>query len=115
MAANEGNGNGRVENDTAGWSEVDVGRVAAPEIGVPFRLWVNRVKSSSPDSELLIHEPLTSMVDKIDGVEADFQVTTLVVNHHRTLSKVHLFATALVAVEARIVVLVLYKYWPSPA
>jgi hypothetical protein len=101
-----------VPNDTVEWEEVDVSRLAPKKGVVPFRLWTYRVKSSSPDSELFIHDPLAAMVGVVPGVTAESRVTTMVINHDKTLAKFHLFAMALVAAEAGVVVLVLYKLAP---
>ena len=110
MASDEGWTWGSVPNETAGWEEVDVSRLAPPDRAVPFRLFTNRFKSSSPDSELFIHDPLTAMVDVVPGVTRDSRVTTIVINHDMTLAKVHLLVMAVVAAEA--VVLILFKVAP---
>jgi hypothetical protein len=91
---------------------MDVSRLAPKRGDVPFRLWSYRVKSSSPDSELFIHDPLAAMVGVVPGVTRESHVTTIVVNHDKTLARFHLFVLALVAAEAGTVVLVLFKLAP---
>jgi hypothetical protein len=99
------------EEAPAGWQPVDVSRVAPPGGALPFQVYSNRFKSSSPECELFIHDPLAAMLkDQVDGVRADSRVTTIVINHDRTLSRVHLIVLALVAAD--IVILTLFKVAP---
>jgi hypothetical protein len=106
------------EDDSSGWIALDLGGLAStrddPPLPIPFRLFARRVKSSSPDSEWFLHDPLMVLKDLVvddDGtrIEDDWQVTTFVVNHHRTLSKIHLFTMAVVAPAEKTVALTLYK------
>lgn len=92
-----------VDNDTSGWKEIDVSALAPSDnSGVPFRLVVNRFKSSSPDCEDFIHDPLSAMIraqgteNLLEGLELteDWRVTTVVLNHHQTLSATHLNVVA---------------------
>ncbi len=110
------------DNDTAGWSEIDVSRLAPGDnTGVPFRLVVNRFKSSSPDSEDFIHDPLGALTRAqgsdssfLEGVGLDdsWKVTTLVLNHHQTLSATHLHAMAAVDEDEKTIGLTLVKKRP---
>jgi hypothetical protein len=104
-----------VENDTNGWIEIDVSGLTPtksddpPETRVlPYRLLGNRFKSSSPDCELFIHDPLGVLLDARDNgsdqvrdvlrdVDEDWRVTTFLVNHEATLSNFHLLANVFVA------------------
>ena len=90
-------------NDTNGWIEIDeVSKLQSlvDQSPIPFRLFANRFKSSSPDSEDFIHDPLgvliqaeTNGVIQGLGLNRDkWTVTTHVVNHHQTLSATHLYA-----------------------
>ena len=106
------------ENDTAGWSEIDVSRLAPSDnSGVPFRLVVNRFKSSSQDSEDFIHDPLAALIKAqgderlLEGLEltSEWRVTTLVLNHHQTLSATHLNVVAAVNSEEQTVGVTLVK------
>ncbi|MFN8629997.1 MAG: hypothetical protein U0838_06635 [Chloroflexota bacterium] len=73
-------------------------------------MFVGRSKSSSPDCELIIHDPLKSLIDAGVIKPGRWRVTTHVLNHERTLSKWHLFVTATVSPGA--VGLSLYKVAP---
>jgi hypothetical protein len=98
--ATYGDGNA---NDTAGWHEIDLSMLAPANGPVPYRLLVNRFKSSSPDSERFIHDPRTEImnargdVDAFTDVNEDWHVSTFVVNHHRTLSVRHVYVQAIVS------------------
>jgi len=103
-------------NDTAGWYEIDVSRLQPPDrTPIPFRLLANRFKSSSPDSEAFIHDPLTAMIGAASEVEAfkmidrTWHVTTFVTNHHRTLSWVHVYAMAAVNQAEQTVAITIVK------
>ena len=97
MVSYGGNGDGYgdgVDNATAGWHEVDLSVVTPPDGEVPFRLFVNRFKSSSPDSEAFLHDPRRELEGAIRGFDEGWRVSTFIVNHHRTLSYRHLYALA---------------------
>ena len=107
---------GGTENDTAGWKELDLSGVQSSDgTEIPFRLVINRWKSSSPDSERMIHDPLTEFLEARDTVDAfkpvdeDWHVTTLVVNHHQTLAVSHVYAMAAVATGEKVVGVTLVK------
>jgi len=107
---------GGTENDTAGWKELDLSGVQSTDgTEIPFRLVINRWKSSSPDSERAIHDPLTEFLEHRDAVDAfkaideDWHVTTLVVNHHQTLAVSHVYAMAAVATDEKVVGMTLVK------
>ena len=52
-----------VNNDTTDWFEIDVSGLAPTDgTKIPFRLIAARFKSSSPDSEAFIHDPLDVLV-----------------------------------------------------
>jgi hypothetical protein len=93
----------REPNDTSPWIELrDFEKVAASDRSwKQIRVLGKRYKSSSPDSEAFLHDPLRVMMDDAqnpDGGEVDalrqitpeWHVTTLVVNHQATLSIRHL-------------------------
>lgn len=99
--------------EPAGWEEMDASRLAPPDRALPFRLFSNRFKSSSPECERFIHDPLGAMIAAaVPGVTSDSRVTTIVINHDKTLSRVHLIVLALVAAETGIVILTLFKVAP---
>jgi hypothetical protein len=92
-----------VDNDTAGWTEFNISGLNSTDgTQPPFRLVVNRMKSSSPDAEAFIHDPLRvflearGSVDAFKDINPDWKVTTLVTNHHRTLSFIHLWIVSTV-------------------
>ena len=103
----------REANDTFPWVQLGL-----PEGLIPngladdqrFELWVARFKSSSPDCETFVHDPVASMIEGGVIESRDVHVTTHVINHERTLSKFHLFATA--TKSAGSVGLTLYKVAP---
>jgi hypothetical protein len=114
------------EDDTTGWKEIEVKDLLRSRRGeeVPFRLFANRFKSSSPDWESFLHDPLRHMLitpgalkdlkdwpahpgDKPDprndkrrmrALRDDprWHVTTFVTNHHRKLSRIHASVLAIV-------------------
>ena len=98
-------------NDSSEWIELDLTRLM-PE--PPFRLFAKRLESSSPDSERFLHDPLRYLLEdervvRSWRITADWHVTTFIVNHHRTLSKIHLFVMAAVAPAEETVALTIYK------
>jgi len=103
----------REANATFPWVQIELPEGLIPE-GVAddqrFELWVARFKSSSPDCETFVHDPVASMVEGGVIESRDYHVTTHVINHERTLSKFHLFATA--TKSSGSVGLTLYKVAP---
>ena len=103
------------ENAGMPWIRVNVSDLAPPEdnTGVPFTLVACRFKSSSPDCEAFIHDPLKVMREAPElqalGLTGDWKVTTLVLNHHETLSATHLHVLAAVAPEDQTIGLTLVK------
>ena len=108
------------EDDSSAWIELQLdGLVSSrddPPMPIPFRLFAKRFKSSSPNSEWFLHDPLRVLASELDlGPDAPYRiddswmVTTFVVNHHRKLNRIHLFATAVVAPDERTVALTIYK------
>jgi hypothetical protein len=93
------------DNDTSGWIELqEISQLKSvvdqsEQAEIPFRLFANRFKSSSQDSEDFIHDPLGVLIQaETDGAITDlglsreWKVTTHVVNHHQTLSATHLYS-----------------------
>jgi len=73
------------------------------------------------DSEWFLHDPLKVLLrDPPPGLQGPYEiddewkVTTCVVNHHRTLSRIHLIATAAVAPAEKTVALTFYKQPGEP-
>jgi hypothetical protein len=130
----------REPDDPSEWTEIDLegliglppDEMAKPEEDrrhIPCRAFIKRFKSSSPDSELFLHDPLRQMTaapgalaempdwpsDPGDDPEAiaalhddpRWHTTTFVANHHRRLSKVHAYAMALIGPDG--VHLMIYK------
>ena len=105
-----------IENDTSGWVEIDLSALKPRgEDELPFRLVANRFKSSSPDSEAFIHDPLTYLLETrgdaaaLRSVDPTWHVSTFVINHHRTLSKVHVYAMAAASDEEKTIGVTIYK------
>ncbi len=92
----------RVPNETIPWTEIPLGEVVRGLEGVPFGLWFYQVKSSSPDSEDFIHDPLATMVDVVPGVTWGSTVTTLVINHDKTLYYTQLHTMAFVSPDGNV-------------
>jgi len=98
-----------------GWIEVDLSAIKPGEDELPFRLVVNRFKSSSDDAERFIHDPRGYFQATGEGVPAlqhvadDWHVSTFIINHHRTLSRVHVYAMAAVSDEEKTVGVTIYK------
>jgi hypothetical protein len=111
-----GNGDGYgdgVDNDTAGWHEIDLSVIEPPKEGIPFRLFVNRFKSSSPESEAFLHDPRRELAAAIAGFDGDWRVSTFIVNHHRTLSYRHVYVMAAASSEEQTVGLTIVKQNPG--
>jgi hypothetical protein len=100
-----------VDNDSSDWIPLDLRDLAPSDRSpIPFRLFAKRFKSSSPDSEWFLHDPLKVLMSELDlDPEIAWHITTLIVNHHRKLSFIHLFAMAVVAHEEGTVALTIYK------
>ena len=88
-------------NDTAGWIELPLDKLKpSDETEIPFQLFANRFKSSSPDSENFIHDPRAELiaaageVDAFKQIDKDWTVSTFIVNHEDGLRFVHLYALA---------------------
>jgi hypothetical protein len=94
-----------VPNESGTWKRLDLaGLEPSDHSAIPYVLVANHFKSSSPDCENFIHNPLrfliegqTAAVSSEDalfqlGLDWDWRVTTLVLNHHQTLSATHLHA-----------------------
>jgi hypothetical protein len=65
----------------------------------PMNRYTKKLKSSSPEADLLIHTPLTALLaDRIPGVTEESRVTTTVLHHERGLRKRIIRAT--ISVEA---------------
>ncbi len=96
-------------NDTAGWYEIDLSPIRPPGEEMPFRLFVNRFESSSPDSEEFIHDPRKQLAGAVEEFSDDWKVTTFIVNHHRTLSYKHVYAMATSSSAEQTVGLTIFK------
>ena len=112
-------------NETNGWVEVDVGALmGSADRPIPFQLFLNRFKSSSPDSELFIHDPLRQMQEdpgelerlQVSGLDLgatpaalhnSTRVTTAVANHSRRLNRIYHYVAAIVGPDG--VHLTIYK------
>lgn len=125
----------RTDNDSSDWIPLDLDGLKSQRDPreIPFRLLAKRVKSSSPDSESLLHDPLRFLMDEgakpVQDLNADraagedvkgvltkitdeWHVTTFIVNHHRTLSAVHVKMMVIVSEEEQTVALTIYKQAP---
>jgi hypothetical protein len=91
-----------VPNDTIPWTPIDLRAIVPGLDDVPFGLWYYRVKSSSPDSEQLIHDPRAAMVGQVDRVTPESKVTTLVINHEKTLYYTQLHSLAVVGPDGTV-------------
>jgi hypothetical protein len=98
-----------VDNNSSPWVLLkDMSRLgeSALEPWTEVPVVARRYKSSSPEAEAFIHDPLSVMMDdaqndasgepdaleKMRLIGRDWHVSTLVVNHHATLSIKHLNA-----------------------
>ena len=101
------------ENEPSGWLELGLDGLGLPGTEVPFRLFARRFKSSSPDAEWFLHDPLGMLLEERafadSGFNRSWKITTFVVNHHRTLSRIQLSTMAVVAPEEQTVALTIYK------
>jgi hypothetical protein len=81
------------------WIELDLSPLDPKDGTVPPRSFAIRVKSSSNDSEWLIHNPVDFLVQTLGkqvpelGLNPETRVATFIVNHQNTLSGTHLTAT----------------------
>ena len=91
-----------VPNETIPWTEVPLRGIVPGLDVVPFGLWYYGVKSSSPDSEQFIHDPLAAMVGVLPGVTEESRVTTLVINHDKTLYYTQLHSLAVVGPDGNV-------------
>lgn len=74
-------------------------------VAAPFAVSMGLFKSSTRESEWMIHEPHRVMAGEIDGVEGsvkrfpsdpdDVRISTVVINHERTLAVRKLFAVVI--------------------
>ena len=115
-------------NNSSGWVEIKVARQlpkARDGCRIPFRMFMNRMASSSPDWESFLHDPLRQMLrdpgdlarvkgwpsfpgdrgnprrrerKRLTRLRNDprWTVTTTIGNHHRRLSRIHASAMAIV-------------------
>jgi len=84
------------ENVNVDWIELDLSSIYSDDDLFKPRTFAIRVESSSDDSEWLIHDPVKFLTQTL-GAQFDLKitrVTTFIVNHHNTLSRIHLYATA---------------------
>lgn len=113
-------GDGGDDEAPAGWREIDLSGIKPEGSEIPFRLIVNRFKSSTPACEAFIHDPLSALIEAgaiIDpglGIDANWKVATFVTNHHRTLSKVHLYALVAATPADQTISVTLVKRPPPP-
>jgi hypothetical protein len=95
----------REPNDSSPWIELrDFAKVAPTDDSwTPITVLGRRFKSSSPDSEAFLHDPLTVLmndaldpdkgeVEALGQITRDWHVSTIVVNHQATLLIRHLNA-----------------------
>lgn len=90
------------ENNSNGWINLDIGRLD-PNDGTdfPFGVIANRFKSSSPECEIFLHQPLQMLIELaatdpvvaafMDGVGGSSKVSTSIVNHDETLGALHMY------------------------
>jgi hypothetical protein len=118
------------DNDTSPWIMLDVSRLEANNSLEPWRpiaVLAKRYKSSSPDSEKFIHNPLRTMMSDADDptndanarealgmITEDWHVITTVVNHHLTLSIRHVSVIAALNPENPSIGLMIIKQKPEP-
>jgi len=96
-----------------GWTELDLGHLKPSDRPIPFRVFTNRFKSSTPESEAFIHDPLAQMQaapgdlagldvagfsgadlgQELPELRKRWHLTTYVANHHRGLRRIYHFAT----------------------
>ncbi|MFI5260917.1 MAG: hypothetical protein ACHQZR_00015 [Candidatus Limnocylindrales bacterium] len=101
-------------NDSSEWIQLELTDLKPTDGSpIPFRVLAKRLKSSSPDSERFIHDPLQVLVEEIDEVGDDWHVTTFVVNHHRTLSRIYMYVMVTVAPVEKTVGVTIYKVRPD--
>ncbi len=104
----------------AGWREIDLSGIRPTDSDIPFRLFVNRFKSSTPACETFIHDPLSvlieagGVIDPSIGIDPTWKVATFVTDHHRTLTKVHLYVMAAVSTLEHTIAVTTVKLPPPP-
>ena len=105
---------GPADNDTNGWVEIPLDTLMRPRLDgrpIPFQMFINRFKSSSPDFELFLHDPLRQMASDADLLgsltvpgfdvgnitpnDPKWHLSTTVANHHRRLNRIHAYAPAI--------------------
>jgi hypothetical protein len=60
----------------------------------PMRRFTIKFKSSSPEAEAIIHQPLGVLLEhRVPGVSKDSRITTVVLHHERGLNKKIIRAT----------------------
>lgn len=60
----------------------------------PMRRFIIKFKSSSPEAEAIIHQPLRVLIDhEVPGVTEESRITTVVLHHERGLNKKIIRAT----------------------
>jgi hypothetical protein len=117
-------------NDTSPWIKLNVSRLEANNSLEPWRpiaVLAKRYKSSSPDSETFIHDPLETMIRDADDstndddarealkmITRDWHVITTVVNHQATLSIRHVSVIAALNPENPSVGIMIVKQLPEP-
>ena len=110
----------RVDNETSDWVEFDLTPIQSTDgTDVPYRLLVSRLKSSSPDSEAFVHDPLGvlieagSTVDAFRDIDRSWDVATFVTNHDATLSASHVYNNVTVYGEKKRVTITIVKQPPK--
>jgi hypothetical protein len=100
----------REDNDTADWIELDISGIQSKDkTPVPYKLFVTRFKSSSPDSEAYLHDPLRFLMEDAAKVPAfgvittEWRVISHVGNHEDTLSASHVHVNVTVDEDKKLV------------
>lgn len=117
-------------NDTSPWIALDVSGLAANNSLEPWRpiaVLAKRYKSSSPDSERFIHDPLRIMMrdandptndgnarEALGMITEAWHVSTIVVNHQATLSIRHVSVIAALNPENPSIGIMIVKQLPDP-
>ncbi len=104
-----------------GWEQVKPEAFA----DAPFEMYVNNFKSSEARTEAFLHDPRRFLMgevmedfggvegEPIEGVGQETRIQTWITNHHKTLSHMVLYATAIMSREEDTVSLTLYKKEPG--
>lgn len=90
------------------WVKIDD---VSPEINdEPWSLYWAEFKSGTDEYETFLHDPLTHFKDVFEGVDDDWQVTTILANHQRPLTvSAHCWPT-FVFPETKSILSVAYKH-----